>query len=135
MACLGLEVAERAAAPGIGVTVVDPRWISPVAPELVELARRYRLVVSVEDNGRVGGAGSLLAQALRDADVDVPLRDMGIPQRFLDHATRAQVLSEIGLTPQEVARRVVETVARLDGRDGRELADDPSVDEQADRPG
>jgi 1-deoxy-D-xylulose-5-phosphate synthase len=135
MARLGLEVAERAAAQGIGVTVVDPRWISPVAPELVELARAYRLVVSVEDNGRVGGAGSLLAQALRDADVDVPLRDMGIPQRFLDHATRAQVLSEIGLTPQEVARRVVETVARLDGRDGRELADDASVDEQADRQG
>jgi 1-deoxy-D-xylulose-5-phosphate synthase len=135
MARLGLEVAERAAAQGIGVTVVDPRWISPVAPELVELARSYRLVVSVEDNGRVGGAGSLLAQALRDADVDVPLRDVGIPQRFLDHATRAQVLSEFGLTPQEVARRVVETVARLDGRDGGELADDASVDEQADRPG
>ena len=135
MARLGLEVADRAAAQGIGVTVVDPRWISPVAPELVELARAYRLVVTVEDNGRVGGVGSLVAQALRDADVDVPLRDMGIPQRFLDHATRAQVLAEIGLTPQEVARRVVETVARLDGRDGGELADDASVDEQADRPG
>jgi len=135
MARLGLEVAERAAAQGIGVTVVDPRWISPVAPELVELARSYRLVVTVEDNGRVGGAGSLVAQALRDADVDVPLRDMGIPQRFLDHASRAQVLAEIGLTPQEVARRVVETVARLDGRDGGELAADPSVGEQADRPG
>ena len=135
MARLGLEVADRAAAQGIGVTVVDPRWTSPVAPELVELARSYRLVVSVEDNGRSGGAGSLLAQALRDADVDVPVRDMGIPQRFLDHATRAQVLTEIGLTPQEVARRVVETVARLDGRDGGELTDDASVDEQADRPG
>ena len=64
---------------------------------------------------------------------------MGIPQRFLDHATRAQVLSEIGLTPQEVARRVVETVARLDGRDGAELTDgapvDQHVDEQADRQG
>ena len=134
MARLGLEVADRAAAQGIGVTVVDPRWTSPVSPELVELARSYRLVVSVEDNGRSGGAGSLLAQALRDADVDVPVRDMGIPQRFLDHATRAQVLTEIGLTPQEVARRVVETVARLDGRDGGELTDDASVDEQADRP-
>ena len=135
MARLGLEVADRAAAQGIGVTVVDPRWISPVAPELVELARSYRLVVTVEDNGRVGGVGSLVAQALRDADVDVPLRDTGIPQRFLDHATRAQVLAEIGLTPQEVARRVVETVARLDGRHGGELADDAAVDEQADRPG
>ena len=83
--------------------------------ELVELARSYRLVLTVEDNGRVGGVGSLVSQALRDADVDVPARDLGIPQRFLDHASRAQVMSEIGLTAQDVARRVVETVARLDG--------------------
>ena len=93
--------------------MVDPRWISPVAPELVELARSYRLVVSVEDNGRSGGAGSLLAQALRDADVDVPLRDMGIPQRFLDHATRAAILERIGLTPQALALSIVEDVTAL----------------------
>ena len=134
---LGLEVADRAGDQGIGVTVVDPRWVSPVAPELVELARSYRLVVTVEDNGRVGGIGSLVSQALRDADVDVPLRDMGIPQRFLDHASRAEVLTEIGLTAQEVARRVVETVARLDGREGSELAAEPTDqradDERADR--
>jgi len=121
MARLGLEVAERAGAQGIGVTVVDPRWVTPVAPELVELARGYRLVLTVEDNGRVGGVGALVSQALRDADVDVPTRDVGIPQRFLDHASRAQVLAEIGLTAQDVARKVVETMARLDGRDATEL--------------
>jgi 1-deoxy-D-xylulose-5-phosphate synthase len=112
---LGLEVAERAGAQGIGVTVVDPRWVAPVPAELVELAKGYRLVVTVEDNGRTGGVGSMVSQALRDADVDVPARDLGIPQRFLDHASRAQLQAEIGLTAQEVARRVVETVARLDG--------------------
>ena len=121
MARLGLEVAERAGAQGIGVTVVDPRWVTPVAPELVELARGYRLALTVEDNGRVGGVGALVSQALRDADVDVPTRDVGIPQRFLDHASRAQVLAEIGLTAQDVARKVVETMARLDGRDATEL--------------
>ena len=115
MARLGLEVADRAAAQGVGVTVVDPRWVTPVAPELVELARSYRLVLTVEDNGRVGGVGALVSQALRDADVDVPTRDVGIPQRFLDHASRAQILSEIGLTAQDVARKVVETMARIDG--------------------
>jgi 1-deoxy-D-xylulose-5-phosphate synthase len=133
---LGLEVADRAAAQGIGVTVVDPRWISPVAPELVELARGCRLVVTVEDNGRVGGVGSLISQALRDADLDVPLRDVGLPQRFLEHATRAEVLAEVGLTAQEVARTVVETVARLDGRDAEDLAEPQpgsQPDEQADR--
>ncbi|MGI8535012.1 MAG: 1-deoxy-D-xylulose-5-phosphate synthase [Mycobacteriales bacterium] len=132
---LGLEVAERAADQGIGVTVVDPRWVAPVAPELVELARSYRLVLTVEDNGRVGGVGSLLSQALRDADIDVPARDLGIPQRFLDHATRAQTLAEIGLTAQDIARRLVETVARQGGRDGTELEQqtDRQVDRRADR--
>jgi 1-deoxy-D-xylulose-5-phosphate synthase len=116
MARLALEVAERAAAQGIGVTVVDPRWVAPVPPELLMLARDHRLVVTLEDGGRHGGVGSAVSQALRDADVDVPARDLGIPQRFLDHGSRAQVMAEIGLTAQEVARRVVETVALLDER-------------------
>jgi 1-deoxy-D-xylulose-5-phosphate synthase len=117
MARLGLDVAARAAAQGVGVTVVDPRWVSPVPGELVELARSYRLVLTVEDGGRSGGVGSLVSQALRDAEIDVPTRDLGIPQRFLDHASRAEVMAEIGLTGQDVARRVVETMARLDGED------------------
>ena len=111
---LGLEVAERCAAQGIGVTVVDPRWVAPVAPELVALAASYGLVVTVEDGGRVGGVGSQVSQALRDAGVDVPTRDVGIPQRFLDHGSIAQVKAEIGLTAQDVARQVVETVARAE---------------------
>jgi 1-deoxy-D-xylulose-5-phosphate synthase len=114
MARIALEVASRVGDQGIGVTVVDPRWVTPVPPELVELARDHRLVVTVEDNGRTGGVGSTVSQALRDADVDVPARDIGIPRRFLAHGTRAEVHTEIGLTAQEVARRVVEAVARLE---------------------
>ena len=114
MARVALEVAGRVGDQGIGVTVVDPRWVTPVAPELVELARGYRLVVTVEDNGRTGGVGSVVSQALRDADIDVPTRDIGIPRTFLDHGTRAQVHAEIGLTAQEVARRIVEAIARLE---------------------
>jgi 1-deoxy-D-xylulose-5-phosphate synthase len=130
MARLALEVADRVAAQGIGVTVVDPRWIAPVPAELVQLAASYRLVVTLEDGGRGGGVGSTLSQALRDADVDVPARDIGIPQRFLDHGTIAQVRAEIGLTAQEVARRVVEQVARLDPS----MQDsDPAADRQQSR--
>ena len=114
MARIGLEVAERVERQGISVTVVDPRWVTPVAPELVQIAAQHRLVVTVEDNGRVGGVGSVLSQAMRDADVDVPARDIGIPRRFLDHGSRAEVHAEIGLTAQEVARKVVEMVARLE---------------------
>jgi len=114
MARIALEVASRVGDQGIGVSVVDPRWVTPVPPELVELAREHRLVVTVEDNGRTGGVGATVSQALRDADVDVPARDIGIPRRFLAHGTRAEVHAEIGLTAQEVARRVVEAVARLE---------------------
>jgi 1-deoxy-D-xylulose-5-phosphate synthase len=105
---LALAAADRLADQGIGVTVVDPRWVIPVPPVLVDLARQHRLVVTVEDGGRHGGFGWALAAALRDAGVDVPLRDIGIPQRFLDHGSRADVLAELGLTAQDVARRVTE---------------------------
>jgi 1-deoxy-D-xylulose-5-phosphate synthase len=115
-AAVCLEVAERVGAQGIGVTVVDPRWVKPVGPALVRLAAGHRLVVTVEDNGRVGGVGAAVAQALRDADVDVPVRDFGIPQRFLDQGSRSQVLAEAGLTAQQLARRVVEAVARCEAR-------------------
>ncbi|KWX00365.1 1-deoxy-D-xylulose-5-phosphate synthase [Carbonactinospora thermoautotrophica] len=114
MAQTCLDVADRLADQGIGVTVVDPRWVKPVAPELVTLAARHRLVVTVEDNGRVGGVGAAIAQALRDANVPTPVRDFGIPQRFLDHAKRPEILAEIGLTAQDISRQVVEAVARLD---------------------
>jgi 1-deoxy-D-xylulose-5-phosphate synthase len=109
---LGLEVAERVSRQGIGVTVVDPRWVLPVGPDLVELAGRFSLVVTMEDSGRTGGVGAAVAQALRDGGVLTPVRDFGIPRQFLDQGKRGQVLAAIGLTAQELARQVVETVAR-----------------------
>ncbi len=109
---LGLEVADRCSAQGIGVTVVDPRWVSPVPAELVALAASYDLVVTVEDNSRVGGVGARVSQALRDVGVDVPTRDVGIPPRFLEQGSIAQLMAQIGLTAQDVARTVVETVSR-----------------------
>jgi 1-deoxy-D-xylulose-5-phosphate synthase len=105
---LGLAAAERLADQGIGVTVVDPRWVLPVPRELVSLARSYRMVVTVEDNGRHGGFGSALAAVLRDDNCPVPLRDLAIPQRFLRHGSRDEVLAEIGLTAQDVAREIIE---------------------------
>ncbi|MGH9205285.1 MAG: transketolase C-terminal domain-containing protein, partial [Acidimicrobiales bacterium] len=85
---LAVAAAGRLADQGIGVTVVDPRWVLPVPAALVRMAARHRLVVSVEDGGRHGGFGWSLAAALRDAEIDVPCRDLGIPQRFLAHGSR-----------------------------------------------
>lgn len=112
MASTALEVADRVGHHGIGVTVVDPGWVKPLPPELVELAMEHRLVVSVEDNSRVGGVGAALAQLLRDQEVDTPVRDFGIPPEFLAQGSRAEVLAAAGLTAQSIARRVVESVAR-----------------------
>ncbi|GAB2736581.1 1-deoxy-D-xylulose-5-phosphate synthase [Nocardioides pakistanensis] len=121
MAATGVEVAERLVAQGIGVTVVDPRWVKPLDPTLVDLAREHRLVMCVEDNGIVGGVGSVLLQTLNDARVETPVRLHGIPQRFLEHAKRAKILDEIGLTAQKLARSVVEDVTALDN--GETLVD------------
>lgn len=115
MAVCGVQIAERLADQGISATVVDPRWVKPVDPELPGLAARHRLVVTLEDNGRAGGVGSMVAQALRDAGVDVPLRDFGIPNEFLDHAAPNSIFGRVGLNAQDVSRLCVEEVARLAG--------------------
>ncbi|GLV94803.1 1-deoxy-D-xylulose-5-phosphate synthase 2 [Streptomyces lavendulae subsp. lavendulae] len=116
LAPMCLEIADLLDKQGISTTVVDPRWVKPVDEALAPLADRHRVVVTVEDNGRAGGVGSAVSQALRDAGVDVPLRDFGIPQRFLDHALRKEILAEIGLTAPDIARQVTGLVAKLDGR-------------------
>jgi 1-deoxy-D-xylulose-5-phosphate synthase len=121
MASVSVDVAERLAAQGVGVTVIDPRWVKPLDPMLVELAREHRLVVSVEDNGLTGGVGSVLLQTLHEARVETPVRLHGVPQRFLDHAKRAKILDESGLTAQKLARSIVEDVTAL--ADGGALLD------------
>jgi 1-deoxy-D-xylulose-5-phosphate synthase len=112
-AALAVAAARRLADQGIGVTVVDPRWVLPVPAALLRMAQRHRLVVSVEDGGRHGGFGWSLAAALRDAGLDVPFRDLGVPQRFLAHGSRDEVLADLGLTAQDVARAVTGWAAGL----------------------
>jgi 1-deoxy-D-xylulose-5-phosphate synthase len=111
MALMGLDVAERLAGHGIGVTVVDPRWTKPVDPAVIDAARSYRLVVTIEDNGRVGGFGDAVSRLLRDHDVDVAVKSFGLPQEFLPHGTRDEILEVAGLTAQHVARAITEAVA------------------------
>ncbi|MEU0841907.1 1-deoxy-D-xylulose-5-phosphate synthase [Streptomyces sp. NPDC005962] len=116
MAPVGLRAAELLAERGIGCTVVDPRWVKPVDPELPALAARHRAVAVVEDNVRSGGVGASIGQALRDAGVDLPLRNFGIPEAFLPHAKRGEVLADIGLTPAEIAGRIGAVLTRTDAR-------------------
>ncbi|MFZ9212936.1 MAG: 1-deoxy-D-xylulose-5-phosphate synthase [Candidatus Nanopelagicales bacterium] len=114
MAHLANEVAQRLIDQGLGVTVIDPRWIKPLPSYLANLGARHRLVAVIEDNSRSGGTGSSISQFLRDRNIYTPQRDFGIPEKFLDHASRAQVLNEIGLTAQDISRDIIEVMARFD---------------------
>jgi 1-deoxy-D-xylulose-5-phosphate synthase len=118
-----LAAAERAADHGIDVTVVDPRWVVPVPDELVALASEFRLVVTVEDGGRAGGIGTTLTQAMQDRGYDVPVRALGLPQQFFDHGSRGQVLADVGLTEQDIARRITEWTAVLAERAENRVAE------------
>jgi 1-deoxy-D-xylulose-5-phosphate synthase len=121
-----LNAVQRVAAAGFTARVVDPRWVTPVSPELIVLARRARLVVSVEDGVAVGGVGARLSQALRAAGCDVPTREVGEPTRFLDHGKVPEVKAAIGLTAPDLGRRMVEWTAELNSpiEAGADLSDE-----------
>ncbi|AMO61892.1 1-deoxy-D-xylulose-5-phosphate synthase [Mycolicibacterium phlei] len=110
-ATMALSVAELLRNQGIGVTVVDPRWVLPVPDAVAEFARRHKLVVTLEDNGVHGGIGSSVSAALRHKEIDVPCRDLGLPQEFFAHASRGEVLAEVGLTDRTVARQITGWIA------------------------
>jgi 1-deoxy-D-xylulose-5-phosphate synthase len=124
MAGMGLEIAERLAAQGIGAMVVDPRWVVPVPQSIIDLARDYRLVVSIEDGVRVGGIGTRIRQDLRHAGVDTAVTELGLPDEFLDHGSRNEILERVGLTPQNIARDVVAMVLGSKLPHARPLAPD-----------
>ncbi|KQO99787.1 1-deoxy-D-xylulose-5-phosphate synthase [Leifsonia sp. Leaf264] len=107
MAGIGLEVAERLAAQGIDATVVDPRWVVPVPRSVVEMSAQHRIVVCIEDGIRVGGIGTRIRQDLREAGVDTAVTEVGLPDEFLDHGSRADILERTGMTPQHIAHDVV----------------------------
>ncbi|MBN9607562.1 MAG: 1-deoxy-D-xylulose-5-phosphate synthase [Actinomycetales bacterium] len=110
MAGLALAVADRLAAQGIGATVVDPRWVIPVPHSVIEMAKGYRLLVSIEDGIRVGGIGTRIRQDLRAAGSDTAVDELGLPDAFLEHGSREEILAEAGLTDQRIARDIVAQV-------------------------
>jgi 1-deoxy-D-xylulose-5-phosphate synthase len=124
-ATMALAVAERLRNQGIGVTVVDPRWVLPVPAAIGEFAVTHKLVATIEDNGVAGGVGSAVSAALRRAEIDVPCRDVGLPQEFFAQASRGEVLAEVGLTEQNVARQITGWVAALGAQ-----AAEPEVSER-----
>ncbi len=110
MAETGIQVAKMLSDQGIGATVVDPRWVIPVPKSIVKLAADHRLVVTIEDGIRVGGIGTRVRQDLRAAQIDTALSEIGLPDEFLEHASRNEILERVGLTAQSISHEIVAQV-------------------------
>ena len=108
MASVAVEAASSAYREGVGVTVIDPRWVKPLPQSLISMAERYKSVVVLEDGIRHGGIASSISELFRDAGVNVPLHSIGVPLDFLEHSKRSEILNDIGVTAQNIARSVVE---------------------------
>jgi 1-deoxy-D-xylulose-5-phosphate synthase len=113
MAAMAVEAASQAYREGVGVTVIDPRWIKPLPQSLVTMATRYKSVVVLEDGIRHGGIASTISEMFRDAGLQVPIHSIGVPLTFLEHAKRGEILSELGITAQQISLSIVEWSASL----------------------
>ncbi len=107
---MAVDIAGRLRARGIGATVIDPRWAVPVQSSVVELAARHRLVITLEDGIRVGGIGTRVRQVLREAGIDTAVDELGLPDEFLEHASREQILEDAGLEAEKITADVVAQV-------------------------
>jgi len=127
MASTSVSVADKLEAQGFSVRVIDPRWALPVSTELIHAAADAGAVAVIEDNLVSGGIGAAVTLAISSASFrsesvgaesvgavsinsaggqpgrSVPVHCYGIPKEFLDHASRSQVLDQIGLTPDAIA--------------------------------
>ncbi len=107
MAKICVEAAAQAYREGVGVTVIDPRWVKPLPQSLLTMAQRYKSVVVVEDGIRHGGIASTISEMFRDAELEVPIHSIGVPLEFIEHSKRSEILSDLGITSQNITHQLV----------------------------
>ena len=108
MATMAVEAASQAYREGVGVTVIDPRWVKPLPKSLITMADRYKSVVVVEDGIAHGGIASALSEMFRSAGLETPIHSIGVPLTFIEHSKRSEILNDLGITSQNIAREIVE---------------------------
>jgi len=108
MATMSVEAASQAYREGVGVTVIDPRWVKPLPQSLITMADRYKSVVVVEDGIAHGGIASALSEMFRKAGLDTPIHSIGVPLAFIEHSKRSEILGDLGITAQNISREIVE---------------------------
>ena len=108
MAAIAVEAASQAYREGVGVTVIDPRWVKPLPQTLVSMAQRYKSVVVLEDGIRHAGIASSISELFSEAGLNVALHSIGVPLEFIEHSKRAEILEDLGITAQKISRDIVE---------------------------
>jgi 1-deoxy-D-xylulose-5-phosphate synthase len=131
MAAIAVEAASMAYREGVGVTVIDPRWVKPLPASLVTIAQRYKSVVVLEDGIKHGGIASSISEMFRDAGLATPIHSIGIPLEFIEHSKRNEILTDLGITAQSIARSIVEWNSSTSGSTMEEMQ--YPVNESADR--
>lgn len=106
LATIALRAAATLGDGGVAVAVVDPRWVLPVSEQVMKFACRVRLVVTLEDSGLHGGVGSAVAARMREARIDVPVRNVGVPQRFIPHGARGAIHGDLGLAAADLVTNI-----------------------------
>ena len=104
---VAVDAAAQAYREGVGVTVIDPRWVKPLPKSLVTMAQRYKKVVVIEDGIKHGGIASTISELFRESGLNVPVHSIGVPLAFLEHAKRSQILEDLGITVQNITRSLV----------------------------
>jgi len=132
MAAMSVEAASQAYREDVGVTVIDPRWVKPLPASLITMAQRYKSVVVVEDGIRHGGIASTISEMFRDAGLDIPIHSIGVPLTFIEHSKRGEILSDLGITAQNIARELVSWSSAIKDENFREVKQLPA-DENANR--
>lgn len=113
MVSVAQQVAERLAKEGTAITVVDARFIKPLdQATLAEIARGSRLIVTIEENALNGGFGQAVAAFLFAIEYGGRFRALGLPDQFVGHGDRAQLLQDVGLDPENIYRKVSELATK-----------------------
>ena len=107
LAQIAVEAAAQAYREGVGVTVIDPRWVKPLPQSLITMAGRYKSVVVLEDGIEHAGIASTISELFREHEMDIPVHSIGVPLKFFEHAKRNDILSEIGISVQSITRSLV----------------------------
>ncbi len=96
-----------AAADELDATLVNMRFVKPIDETLVrELSQSHHRLVTLEDNAIQGGAGSAVNEFLNKENIQTPIMNLGIPDNYIEHATREQQLEEIGLTGKGIVQKI-----------------------------